>query len=365
MATLHAIYESLGPVQHLANMRPAITPPAVGRRSSIRPIARTSDVDFDQIPSPRPMSSAQRTAGNRPGPSNLSKSTSYRGIDPASESPDEGGAFGEGDHDQNFDDYGPQENDFSVGDIPRQSSFSRIDQDDDDQEEEEDQESTPKPSSRHGKGKGKEKSRESREELHEEDEEFEDEIAQGLGDVDLQPQSDASQEERPVKKSKRDVDKNGVETASRKKKENKRMFHRLLYSNFMANPGKARREGTRRSQRRPLKPLAWWRGERYVYGRKEDQTGPVLVPPIKEIIRIPEEVPVPLGGKRKRTSSRLRSRSRGVEPDQEEIPPALPVVNPEEGWDDKTEAKCVVLRYTTREEVERRTSLMHLVTTLK
>ena len=41
---------------------------------------------------------------------------------------------------------------------------------------------------------------------------------------------------------------------------------------------------------------------------------------------------------------------------EDEIPPALPVVNPEEGWDDKTEAKCIVLHYTTREEVERRGS---------
>lgn len=232
VATLHTIHEHLGPVQHLANMRPAITPPAVRRRSSIRPIAHTFDVDFDQIPSPRPMSSAQRNAGNRPGPSKLSKSTTYRGADLASDSPDEGGTFdyGEGDQDQNFEDYGPQENDTSAGDIPRQTSFSRINQDDDEQEEEEDQELTPKPSSRPGKGKGKEKSKESREELHEENEEFEDEIAQGLEDVDLQPQSDASQEERPVKKSKRDVEKNGVETASRKKKENKRMFYRLSYS---------------------------------------------------------------------------------------------------------------------------------------
>ena len=39
---------------------------------------------------------------------------------------------------------------------------------------------------------------------------------------------------------------------------------------------------------------------------------------------------------------------------KEEIPHALPAVNPEEGWDDQTEAKCVVLHYTTREEVERR-----------
>lgn len=233
MASLLSFHEYLGPVQHLANLRPAITPPAVGRRFSIRPIARTSDVDFDQIPSPRPLSSAHRTAGNRnrPGPSSPSKLKRYRELESSSDSPDGGGDFdyGEGDHEQNIVDYEPGENDFSAVEIPQDTSFSRIDQEDDDQDEEEvveeDQESTPKPLSRYEKGKGR--ARESRDELHE-DEELEDEIAQGLGDVDRQPQPDASQEDRPVKKSRRSVVKNVRETESHKKKENKRRFHRLL-----------------------------------------------------------------------------------------------------------------------------------------
>ena len=102
-----------------------------------------------------------------------------------------------------------------------------------------------------------------------------------------------------------------------------------------------------------MKPLAYWRGERYVYGKPDHYTGPVLVAPIKEVIRIPEEPVMPLG-KRKRGISRIRSRSRGVEADEDFIPPALPVENPEEGWDDRTEAKCVVLQYKTMQEVERR-----------
>ena len=50
----------------------------------------------------------------------------------------------------------------------------------------------------------------------------------------------------------------------------------------------------------------------------------------------------------------MRSQSRALEAVEDVIPPALPVVNPEEGWDDKTEAKCTVIHFTSKEEVERR-----------
>lgn len=90
-----------------------------------------------------------------------------------------------------------------------------------------------------------------------------------------------------------------------------------------------------------------------MYGRPTGYSGPVLVPPIREIIRIPEEPVMPLAAKRKRRTSRTRSKSRGIE-NEDMIPPPLPVENPEEGWDDRTESKCVVLHYSTREEVERR-----------
>jgi len=78
------------------------------------------------------------------------------------------------------------------------------------------------------------------------------------------------------------------------------------------------------------------------------------VPQIKEIIRITREVFVPLGTKRKRGSTRARSQTKMSEAADDVIPPALPVVDPEEGWDDKTEAKCTVIHYTSKEEVERR-----------
>ena len=115
----------------------------------------------------------------------------------------------------------------------------------------------------------------------------------------------------------------------------------------------APRLGVRRSQREHYRPLEYWRGEKLVYGRTNSHASPILVPQIKEIIRIPKEASVPLGTKRKRGSVRARSQSK-VEAQQDVIPPALPVVDPEEGWDDNTESKCTVIHFTTKEEVERR-----------
>lgn len=78
------------------------------------------------------------------------------------------------------------------------------------------------------------------------------------------------------------------------------------------------------------------------------------MPQVKEIVRIPRDVPTPFGTKRKRSVTHARSQSKALEAVEDEIPPALPVVNPEEGWDDDTKAKCTVVHFTTREEVERR-----------
>ncbi len=99
---------------------------------------------------------------------------------------------------------------------------------------------------------------------------------------------------------------------------------------FLTKLFSAYREGVRKSAREHIKPLEWWRGERYVYGRdRSNSSGPVFVPPIKEIMRIPKEPAVPLGSKHKRSSARMRSKSRVIEQ-----PPV--VYNPEEGWDDNT-----------------------------
>ena len=115
----------------------------------------------------------------------------------------------------------------------------------------------------------------------------------------------------------------------------------------------APRQGVRRSQREHYRPLEYWRGEKLVYERTP-HSGLIFVPQIKEIVRIPKEVSLPLGSKRKRGSTRARSHRKVPEAVEDVVPPALPVVNPEDGWDDDTEAKCTVIHFTSKEEVERR-----------
>lgn len=70
----------------------------------------------------------------------------------------------------------------------------------------------------------------------------------------------------------------------------------------------------------------------------------VLVPQIKEIIRIPQEPVRPLGkaGKRKRGAG-IRGKSKGSTP-----------FDPEEGWDENTPTNATVIDYDTQDEVSRR-----------
>ena len=105
----------------------------------------------------------------------------------------------------------------------------------------------------------------------------------------------------------------------------------------------------RRSKRRKYSPLAWWRLEKVVYGRREN--GPCLVPSIKEIHRIPQEPPKPLGAKHKYR----RKKTQSVEPELGSDPLEAIVYDPEEGWDDETDPHCKVLEYGEDDvEVERR-----------
>lgn len=122
------------------------------------------------------------------------------------------------------------------------------------------------------------------------------------------------------------------------------------------------REGVRKSAREHYKPLEWWRGEKLVYGRTRGQSatnGLVLVPPIREIVRIPKEEPMPLGAKRKR-GARGRSKSKAAD-DAEVKYVEMPETNPEEGWDDETDPQCVVLDFPSREEVMRRMQFLFVV----
>lgn len=105
--------------------------------------------------------------------------------------------------------------------------------------------------------------------------------------------------------------------------------------------------GLRRGTRMRYKPLDWWRNEKVVYGRRE--SGLQFVPVIKEIRRIPQEEPQPLGAKYRR-KRKARSKSKTAEPE-----PVL-IYNPEEGWDDQTEPRGIVVEYPSGNEVEKRES---------
>lgn len=97
-------------------------------------------------------------------------------------------------------------------------------------------------------------------------------------------------------------------------------------------------------------PLDWWRCEKVVYGRRE--SGQQLVPTIKEIRRIPKEESEPLGAKHRRKRT-FRSKSKTAEPE------GL-VYNPEDGWDDETEPRGIILEYPSGKEIEKRGILIWL-----
>ena len=99
--------------------------------------------------------------------------------------------------------------------------------------------------------------------------------------------------------------------------------------------------------------MEWWRLEKVVYGADydeeqdddtEDEGGKAitLVPPIKAILRVPQDPVEPLGKKHKRR----RAKSVTVDP---EYPPF-----PEAGWDKDTQQFGHVLDYVTKEEVKRK-----------
>ena len=214
-----------GPVQHLVNLRPPISPPTIRRRSSIRPVARTSDVDFDQIPSPRPLNAFHRALPNGgPGPSTLSHSRMRQESDSPNEDAGEYDYGAGEDEDRSMlDDHTHQYR--SPPD--RRTSFSQIDQDEEEEEEEE-EEPTPKPT-RLQKQKGKAVARPDQEE---------EQIAQGLEDVELEPESDSLQQRPPVKKPKGSAE-TGNRPSRSSKKENRGMqtFPGLfIFTEIMISP---------------------------------------------------------------------------------------------------------------------------------
>ena len=109
-------------------------------------------------------------------------------------------------------------------------------------------------------------------------------------------------------------------------------------------------DGLRRGKRMRYAPLDWWRCEKVVYGRRE--SGQQFVPTIKEIRRIPKEEQQPLGAKhRRKRPPHSKSKTAEAEPE----PPIF--WNPEEGWDDETDPRAIVVDYVTQQEVEARECL--------
>ncbi|KAJ7579047.1 Mif2/CENP-C like-domain-containing protein [Mycena floridula] len=300
------------PIQYLANSRKPTTPSRLSRvGSSSRPVARTSDVDFDRVPSPRP----QRTPANGRAPSHSSLSKSYRNhqLSPERESDP-----------QNPDDFDGGIDDFAQDDSPKQTSFMDMDRDDDEDDDELPVPPSP-PSAKKGKGKRP------IEQLG--DEELD--IVNGLNDIDDQQTSDDEQA-TPVQKPRGKKAKSDAEKPAPTKKP---VVKRSKKENVViVTP-----DGVRRSSRARFKPLDHWRNERFVYGHP-DSDGLALVPHIKEIIRIPRDPVEPLGKKGKRSK---RSRSATVVQQ-------VNAVNPEEGWDDDVNPTCSVMDYETHEEADRR-----------
>ncbi|KAJ7154180.1 Mif2/CENP-C like-domain-containing protein [Mycena filopes] len=323
------------PIQNYANTRLPNTP-----RGQQRPISRTSEVDFDRVPSPRTHSSARRST---PGPSRLAPQQQQQDDD----DDDDFGGGGNDTYDagdRGGDDYGAH----NPGDSPRQLSFTEMDtRDDDDEEDEEEQEEPPVSSPKRG-GKGKARAI---------DLEVEDEIARGMDDVDMNmdmaPQSD---EEDPPPPPKSPPKKAPAKTkpapapksssASSRRKENRDIPPGVRHS----------------TRKRIYPPLEWWRNERVEFGGRDPAGGRILVPRIKAVIRIPKDPVVPLGkharGARKtsvKPASKVGGNVKVVEKIVERVV-QVPggVINPEEGWDDETEGQAVVKAYPGDEDVTRR-----------
>lgn len=222
------------PATYFAHARiPSITSSVQRIGSSSRPVARQSDIDFDVIPSPRNASLAlsRRSStinGISAGPSHLSYSVANFNDD----SSDAGGfdePFGAG-YDPQLPPSSEPESDHETTPVPqrkksidmRRPSFAKIGQDEEEganqdedmiREEEEEVE-------RHMRGKkSKGKSRQTVDE--DEGLPMEDDIAEGLEEVDNQPEEEIEQEtsEQPRNKAKdRQREDDGTEKQRPKKK---------------------------------------------------------------------------------------------------------------------------------------------------
>ncbi|KAI1788403.1 Mif2/CENP-C like-domain-containing protein [Ganoderma leucocontextum] len=361
----------VGPGAYFAHTRVNSITSSVQRvGSSSRPVAHQSDVDFDAVPSPRasPTYTARRAAPNGHSrtsvPSRLSQSMVVQESDEESD-------VDPGAPNYDYGDYG--EDDMQLDNSPppplpasqasrtpqsahssRRTSFANLNQEEDEhvdeQQLEDDMNFNRSPSE---KARGKRRAT-----IHDDqDEDMEPEIALGLDDVEQEPVDEPIDEEEPVqeephgKKGKKTGGKEKAATNKRKENAGATRGRSRAQKEVLRDvtPEDANTDGVRRSKRRKYSPLAYWRLEKVVYGRPG--SGPCFVPSIREIHRIPEAKPEPLGAKRRRGGARKKSsrNSATAEPEQ------VLVYDPEEGWDDETDPHCQVLEFgEDGKEVERR-----------
>ncbi|KAI0331063.1 hypothetical protein GY45DRAFT_1322755 [Cubamyces sp. BRFM 1775] len=315
--------------------------------SSSRPVAHNSDVDFNEVPSPRasPSYTARKSLPHsrslQPArPSRLSHSTVAQEEDDDDDDDSVGGGV------PDYDDYGGYGDEMGAvedhveqdtrtprkSQTPRRASFAQMAQDGDEEVEVEDEVDFNRSPSE--KVRGKQRANFASPPAPLDDDFMEPEIQEGLDEVDAEPL-----EEEPEPPSRK----------GGKQQKNKGKNVRKENAQGQAKPRQRRdivlreltpeenMDGLRRSKRMRYSPLAWWRLEKVVYGRRE--SGKSLVPSIKEIHRIPQVKPEPLGARKKRGASRKKSRTAEPEPQQ------VVVYNPEEGWDDETDPYCEVLEF--------------------
>ncbi|TCD64256.1 hypothetical protein EIP91_004325 [Steccherinum ochraceum] len=362
------------PAAYFSNARvPSITSSVQRVGSSSRPVHRSSDIDFDDIPSPRRTMSAlshgRRSLGLglSPARSRLSTATNPQDLADGLEV------------DDNFDvgDFNPPDPDDDSDNEPllspspsaapaRRRSFQQMDEEEEEEEEQVEEEVNAKtPTSAKAKGKQRQVEPEP-----EDDQDMPDAFEGGFDDGDMDPpemedmpQQDEEEEEdreetpkpKKVRGKRNERDENAEEEERPKPKRKRRdgILREVIQDNNQEHPN-----GVRRGTRTRYAPLDWWRLEKVVYGRRE--SGPCLVPNIKEIHRVPKEEVVPLGSKRrKRMKSRGKSATRSVEP--EEIVP----YNPEEGWDDDTPDRGMVIDYETELEQDKRVAFTAKMLELK
>ena len=308
------------------NGRPPSSSP-LARRAGLS--ARRADIDFDEVPSPRPRTSL----GSSMRRSSISSPlhSLYAPPDLHDDEPfdaDDGG--GDVEMDAEMEDSGPRSKSSRQQATARRAHISNLAQ----SESDDDDTVVPRAQS---KGKA-------RMETQDEDDVVEEEISRGLSDVDMQQDEDEDVAESPPKKLPK-------EKVPRKKralpevpcKRTPTVMRNTQPYSLTVSPENT--TGIRRGKRLRYEPLEWWRCEKVVYG-KRDPGKLTYVPTIKEIVRIPKEPPKPLGTThRKKRHTTPRSKSEVV----------VTAENPEEGWDDKTPTNGVVVDWFTGNEVSRRT----------